>query len=172
MVVLSLKRVPVPDDHVMLVSGQRRGWRMHSRTQYVLPIQSTACVAMNERNLEIPRGRYAPITCADGGIVDVRMAMTLKVNDYQEDVIKAAQCIGSEAINDDGYLLEFFGPKLVWAVSVIACHFTATDFMNKLAELSDDVSKVIGSDLNGFTLLRVELTPDRPDAVTSMGVFR
>ncbi|MFG3259970.1 SPFH domain-containing protein [Streptomyces sp. NPDC048172] len=121
--------------------------------QVVLPVLHKAEVMdISVKTIDIARMGQDGLICRDNIRADIRISFFVRVNKTVEDVIKVAQAIGTERASDQGTLQELFNAKFSEALKTVGKHMDFADLYTKRDELRDSIIRVIGTDLNGYSL--------------------
>jgi uncharacterized membrane protein YqiK len=121
--------------------------------QVVLPVLHKAEVMdISVKTIEIERTGREGLICRDNIRADIRISFFVRVNKTAEDVVKVAQAIGTERASDRETLQELFNAKFSEALKTVGKQLDFVDLYTKREEFRDRIIRVIGTDLNGYSL--------------------
>ncbi|HEX2314572.1 MAG TPA: SPFH domain-containing protein, partial [Thermomonospora sp.] len=119
----------------------------------VLPVLHKAEVMdISVKTIEIARTGREGLICKDNIRADIRITFFVRVNKTVEDVIKVAQAIGTERASSQETLQELFNAKFSEALKTVGKHLDFVDLYTRREEFRDHIIRVIGTDLNGYSL--------------------
>jgi uncharacterized membrane protein YqiK len=119
----------------------------------VLPVLHKAEVMdISVKTIEIERTGHEGLICRDNIRADIRITFFVRVNKTVEDVIKVAQAIGTARASDEQTLQELFNAKFSEALKTVGKQLDFVDLYTKRDEFRDQIIRVIGTDLNGYSL--------------------
>ncbi|GGC62888.1 flotillin family protein [Hoyosella rhizosphaerae] len=119
----------------------------------VLPILHKAeTMDISVKTMEIDRVGHDGLICRDNIRADIRITFFVRVNKTAEDVIKVAQAIGTERASDQNTMQTLFNAKFSEALKTVGKHLDFEDLYTKRDEFRDQIIRVIGTDLNGYSL--------------------
>ncbi|MBB5130364.1 putative membrane protein YqiK [Thermocatellispora tengchongensis] len=119
----------------------------------VLPVIHKAEVMdISVKTIEIERTGHEGLICRDNIRADIRITFFVRVNKTVEDVIKVAQAIGTARASDQETLQELFNAKFSEALKTVGKQLDFVDLYTKRDEFRDQIIRVIGTDLNGYSL--------------------
>ncbi|MEU8263003.1 flotillin family protein [Micromonospora sp. NPDC048999] len=119
----------------------------------VLPVLHKAEVMdISVKTIEIARTGNEGLICRDNIRADIRITFFVRVNKTVEDVIKVAQAIGTSRASDRATLQELFNAKFSEALKTVGKQLDFVDLYTKRDEFRDQIIRVIGTDLNGYSL--------------------
>ncbi len=119
----------------------------------VLPVLHKAEVMdISVKTIEINRAGNEGLICRDNIRADIRITFFVRVNKTVEDVIKVAQAIGTARASDEQTLQVLFNAKFSEALKTVGKHLDFVDLYTKRDEFRDQIIRVIGTDLNGYSL--------------------
>jgi uncharacterized membrane protein YqiK len=119
----------------------------------VLPVLHRAEVMdISVKTIEIKRAGNEGLICRDNIRADIRITFFVRVNKTVEDVIKVAQAIGTARASDEVTLQELFNAKFSEALKTVGKQLDFVDLYTKRDEFRDQIIRVIGTDLNGYSL--------------------
>ncbi|GAA1569714.1 hypothetical protein GCM10009827_109410 [Dactylosporangium maewongense] len=119
----------------------------------VLPVLHKAEVMdISVKTIEIERSGHEGLICRDNIRADIRITFFVRVNKTVEDVIKVAQAIGTGRASDQATLQELFNAKFSEALKTVGKQLDFVDLYTKRDEFRDQIIRVIGTDLNGYSL--------------------
>src|SRR4051812_26036340 len=119
----------------------------------VLPVLHRAEIMdISVKTIEIKRAGNEGLICQDNIRADIRITFFVRVNKTVEDVIKVAQAIGTARASDEVTLQELFNAKFSEALKTVGKQLDFVDLYTKRDEFRDQIIRVIGTDLNGYSL--------------------
>ncbi|GAA1729486.1 flotillin family protein [Nonomuraea bangladeshensis] len=119
----------------------------------VLPVVHKAEVMdISVKTIEIERTGREGLICRDNIRADIRITFFVRVNKTAEDVIKVAQAIGTARASDEATLQALFNAKFSEALKTAGKHLDFVDLYTKRDEFRDEIVRLIGTDLNGYSL--------------------
>lgn len=119
----------------------------------VLPVLHKAeLMDISVKTIEIHRAGHEGLICRDNIRADIRITFFVRVNKTTEDVIKVAQAIGTQRASDETTLQALFNAKFSEALKTVGKHLDFVDLYTKRDEFRDQIIRVIGTDLNGYSL--------------------
>ncbi|MFR9778867.1 flotillin family protein [Micromonospora sp. MS34] len=119
----------------------------------VLPVLHKAEVMdISVKTIDIERTGNEGLICRDNIRADIRITFFVRVNKTTEDVIKVAQAIGTARASDRETLQELFNAKFSEALKTVGKQLDFVDLYTKRDEFRDQIIRVIGTDLNGYSL--------------------
>jgi len=119
----------------------------------VLPVLHRAEVMdISVKTIEINRAGQEGLICRDNIRADIRITFFVRVNKTVEDVIKVAQAIGTARASDEATLQELFNAKFSEALKTVGKQLDFVDLYTKRDDFRDQIIRVIGTDLNGYSL--------------------
>ncbi|WP_327088691.1 SPFH domain-containing protein [Nonomuraea sp. NBC_01738] len=119
----------------------------------VMPVFHKAeTMDISVKTMEIERTGREGLICRDNIRADIRISFFVRVNKTAEDVIKVAQAIGTARASDETTLQELFNAKFSEALKTAGKHLDFVDLYTKRDEFRDEILRLIGTDLNGYSL--------------------
>ncbi|NEE04222.1 flotillin family protein [Phytoactinopolyspora halotolerans] len=119
----------------------------------VLPIIHKAeYMDISVKTIDIERTGHEGLICQDNIRADIKITFFVRVNKTVEDVIKVAQAIGTERASDQNTLQELFNAKFSEALKTVGKHMDFVDLYTQREQFRDQIMRVIGTDLNGYSL--------------------
>lgn len=119
----------------------------------VLPVlHRSETMDISVKTIEIKRAGNEGLICKDNIRADIRITFFVRVNKTVEDVIKVAQAIGTERASHDTTLQELFNAKFSEALKTVGKQLDFVDLYTHRDEFRDRIIRVIGTDLNGYSL--------------------
>ncbi|MGW0482910.1 flotillin family protein [Nonomuraea sp. NPDC003214] len=119
----------------------------------VLPVVHRAEVMdISVKTIEIGRTGREGLICRDNIRADIKITFFVRVNKTAEDVIKVAQAIGTVRASDESTLQELFSAKFSEALKTAGKQLDFVDLYTKRDEFRDQIVRLIGTDLNGYSL--------------------
>lgn len=170
----------VEQGHVLIINTLKSEPVVTFTGGVVLPIIHRAEVMdMSLKTVDIDRRGKEGLICRDNIRADIKVAFFVRVNRTREDVLKVAQAIGCERASDVETLKELFEAKFSEALKTVGKQMDFEALYTMRQEFKDEIVKVIGQDLNGYTLEDVaidflEQTPleilDPSNVLDSVGI--
>ena len=119
----------------------------------VLPVlHKSEVMDISVKTIDIERTGQEGLICRDNIRADIRITFFVRVNKTTEDVIKVAQAIGTARASDRETLQELFNAKFSEALKTVGKQLDFVDLYTKRDEFRDQIVRVIGTDLNGYSL--------------------
>ncbi|SEU33330.1 flotillin family protein [Nonomuraea wenchangensis] len=119
----------------------------------VLPVvHKSEIMDISVKTIEIERTGREGLICRDNIRADIRITFFVRVNKTAEDVIKVAQAIGTARASDEATLQTLFNAKFSEALKTAGKHLDFVDLYTKRDEFRDEIVRLIGTDLNGYSL--------------------
>src|SRR3954467_11366507 len=119
----------------------------------VLPVLHKAEIMdISVKTIEIARTGREGLICRDNIRADIRITFFVRVNKTVEDVVKVAQAIGTARASSESTLQELFNAKFSEALKTVGKQLDFVDLYTKRDGLRDQMIRVIGTDLNGYSL--------------------
>ncbi|MGN9786322.1 flotillin family protein [Nonomuraea sp. ZG12] len=119
----------------------------------VLPVVHRAeTMDISVKTIEIERTGREGLICMDNIRADIKITFFVRVNKTAEDVIKVAQAIGTVRASDESTLQELFNAKFSEALKTAGKQLDFVDLYTKRDEFRDEIIRLIGTDLNGYSL--------------------
>jgi uncharacterized membrane protein YqiK len=119
----------------------------------VMPVLHKAeFMDISVKTIEIERTGHEGLICRDNIRADIRITFFVRVNKTVEDVIKVAQAIGTTRASDQQTLQELFNAKFSEALKTVGKQLDFVDLYTKREEFRDQILRLIGTDLNGYSL--------------------
>ncbi|MEE2642411.1 MAG: flotillin family protein [Planctomycetota bacterium] len=104
------------------------------------------------KRIEIDRTQQDGLICKDNIRADIKVAFFVRVNKTDEMVLHVAQILGCRRASDQQALRELFEPKFSEALKTVGKQFDFVELYNSREAFREQIIKVIGNDLNGYTL--------------------
>ncbi|WP_326958820.1 flotillin family protein [Amycolatopsis sp. NBC_01286] len=119
----------------------------------VLPVlHKSEVMDISVKTIDIERTGQEGLICRDNIRADIRISFFVRVNKTAEDVVKVAQAIGTERASDETTLQALFSANLSEALKTVGKQLDFVDLYTKRNEFRDQIIRVIGTDLNGYSL--------------------
>jgi uncharacterized membrane protein YqiK len=119
----------------------------------VLPVlHKSEVMDISVKTIEIERTGQEGLICRDNIRADIRITFFVRVNKTAEDVVKVAQAIGTTRASDQVTLQELFDAKFSEGLKTVGKQLDFVDLYTKRDEFRDQIIRVIGTDLNGYSL--------------------
>lgn len=104
------------------------------------------------KRVEIERQGSEGLICKDNIRADIKVAFFVRVNKTDQDVLRVAQSIGCQRASSVETIRTLFDAKFSEALKTVGKRFDFVQLYNERDHFKDEILKVIGTDLNGFTL--------------------
>ncbi|MFT5467482.1 MAG: flotillin [Verrucomicrobiales bacterium] len=142
----------VPQGLALVRTGQG-GTQVSFTGKVVIPVFHQAeMINISVKRIEIDRAGDNGLICKDNMRADIKVAFFVRVNPTDADVKKVAQSIGCVRASDQKELEALFGAKFSEALKTIGKRFDFTELYEERDSFRDEIIKLIGTDLNGFSL--------------------
>lgn len=134
---------------------------------------------LSVKRLEIDRTGANGLICKDNMRADIKVAFFVRVNPTHEDVVKVANSIGCERASSYEAIEQLFDAKFSEALKTVGKRFNFIELYEERDTFREEIVKLIGTDLNGFSLEDaaidfLEQTPleslDRDNILDSEGI--
>jgi flotillin len=107
---------------------------------------------LSVKRLEIDRTGNNGLICKDNIRADIKVAFFVRVNPTDEDVIRVANSIGCERASSLQAIEQLFDAKFSEALKTVGKRFQFTELYEERDTFRNEILKLIGTDLNGFSL--------------------
>ena len=107
---------------------------------------------LSVKRIEVERQGSEGLICKDNIRADIKVAFFVRVNKSEEDVKRVAQTIGCQRASSVDIIRTLFDAKFSEALKTVGKRFDFVQLYNERDHFKDEILKVIGTDLNGFTL--------------------
>ena len=145
-----------------LVRNGIGGTRVSFSGMIVIPVLHQAEIMdISAKRVTISLHRPESLICRDHQRADITAVFLVRVNNTEEDVLKAAQRIGCDPDVQEKALQDMFEAKLSVALKIVGKQFDLAELYNYRERFMAEVLKNIGTDLNGFVI--DDLTIDFPE---------
>jgi flotillin len=104
------------------------------------------------KRIEIERRATEGLICKDNIRADIKVAFFVRINNNAEDVKRVAQSIGCERASSTDTMRTLFDAKFSEALKTVGKRFDFVQLYNERDHFKSEILKVIGTDLNGYTL--------------------
>lgn len=119
----------------------------------IIPIAHQAeYMDISVKRIEIERRATEGLICKDNIRADIKVAFFVRINKMEEDVKRVAQSIGCARASALDTLRTLFDAKFSEALKTVGKRFDFVQLYNERDHFKTEILKVIGTDLNGFTL--------------------
>lgn len=119
----------------------------------VIPVAHQAeYMDISVKRIEIERKAQEGLICKDNLRADIKVAFFVRVNKTPEDVLRVAQSIGCTRASTVDTIRVLFDAKFSEALKTVGKRFEFVQLYNERDHFKSEILKVIGTDLNGFTL--------------------
>ncbi|OXM68240.1 hypothetical protein [Amycolatopsis vastitatis] len=142
----------VPQGKALIISKVRRVDVTFTGAVVLPVLHKSEVMDISVKTIDIERTGREGLICRDNIRADIRISFFVRVNKTVEDVVKVAQAIGTERASDQGTLQELFNAKFSEALKTVGKQLDFVDLYTKRNEFRDQIIRVIGTDLNGYSL--------------------
>lgn len=119
----------------------------------IIPVAHQAeYMDISVKRIEIERKANEGLICKDNMRADIKVAFFVRVNKTPEDVLRVAQSIGCVRASAVDTIRVLFDAKFSEALKTVGKRFDFVQLYNERDTFKSEILKVIGTDLNGFTL--------------------
>ncbi|MCA9075099.1 MAG: flotillin family protein [Planctomycetaceae bacterium] len=120
---------------------------------WILPIFHRAeMMDLSVKRIEIKRQGSSGLICKDNVRADIEVAFFVRVNNKKEDILQVAQSLGCARASEKAALVELFDAKFSEALKTVGKQFDFVELYEERDKFKDEILKVIGRDLDGYTL--------------------
>ncbi|CAN5252659.1 flotillin family protein [soil metagenome] len=142
----------VPQGQALVRTGQG-GVKVSFTGKLVIPILHRAEeMDISVKRIEIDRTGPNGLICKDNMRADIKVAFFVRVNPTEQDVRKVAQSIGCVRASSQPSIEQLFDAKFSEALKTIGKRFQFIELYEERDTFRDEIIKLIGTDLNGFSL--------------------
>ncbi|MDG2125071.1 MAG: hypothetical protein P8J87_15320, partial [Verrucomicrobiales bacterium] len=136
-----------------LVRTGQGGIQVSFTGKLVIPVLHRAeDMDISVKRIEIDRTGKNGLICKDNMRADIKVAFFVRVNPTEADVRKVAQSIGCDRASSQPAIEQLFDSKFSEALKTIGKRFDFTELYAERDTFRDEIIKLIGTDLNGFSL--------------------
>ncbi|MFC5458043.1 flotillin family protein [Prosthecobacter fluviatilis] len=129
------------------------GTKVSFNGMIVIPVAHQAeYMDISVKRIEIERKAQEGLICKDNLRADIKVAFFVRVNKTPEDVLRVAQSIGCARASTVDTIRVLFDAKFSEALKTVGKRFDFVQLYNERDHFKSEILKVIGTDLNGFTL--------------------
>lgn len=129
------------------------GTKVSFNGMIVIPVAHQAeYMDISVKRIEIERKATEGLICQDNLRADIKVAFFVRVNKTPEDVLRVAQSIGCARASAVETMRVLFDAKFSEALKTVGKRFDFVQLYNERDTFKSEILKVIGTDLNGFTL--------------------
>lgn len=129
------------------------GTKVSFNGMIVIPVAHQAeYMDISVKRIEIERKAQEGLICKDNLRADIKVAFFVRVNKTPEDVLRVAQSIGCTRASAVDTIRVLFDAKFSEALKTVGKRFDFVQLYNERDHFKSEILKVIGTDLNGFTL--------------------
>ena len=120
---------------------------------YIVPVaHRLELMDIAVKRIEINRRASDGLICKDNMRADISVVFFVRVNKTEHDVLSVASMIGVDRASDQEALVELFDAKFSEALKTAGKMFDFEDLYTQRQEFKDEIIKIIGTDLNGYSL--------------------
>ncbi len=132
---------------------------------WIIPILHRAeQMDLSVKRIEIKRQGSSGLICQDNVRADIEVAFFVRVNNRTEDILQVAQSLGCARASEKAALVELFDAKFSEALKTVGKRFDFVELYEERDKFKDEILKVIGRDLDGYTLNDCAIDYPRTDA--------
>lgn len=129
------------------------GTKVSFNGMLVIPVAHQAeYMDISVKRVEIERRGTEGLICKDNIRADIKVAFFVRVSKTNEDVLRVAQSIGCQRASSVDTIRTLFDAKFSEALKTVGKRFEFVQLYNERDHFKEEILKVIGTDLNGFTL--------------------
>lgn len=129
------------------------GTKVSFNGMIVIPVAHQAeYMDISVKRIEIERKANEGLICKDNLRADIKVAFFVRVNKTPDDVLRVAQSIGCTRASAVETIRVLFDAKFSEALKTVGKRFDFVQLYNERDHFKSEILKVIGTDLNGFTL--------------------
>ena len=119
----------------------------------VIPVVHRAEVMdISVKTIEVDRQGANGLICKDNIRGDIKVTFFVRVNKTDDDVKKVASAVGVQRASDQHTMENLFQAKFSEALKTVGKQMDFIDLYNQRDTFKDEIIKVIGRDLNGYSL--------------------
>lgn len=142
----------VPQGLALVRTGQG-GTQVSFTGKVVIPVlHQHEMMNISVKRIEIDRTGQNGLICKDNMRADIKVAFFVRVNPTEADVKKVAQSIGCDRASKQQDIEALFDSKFSEALKTVGKRFDFTELYEERDTFRDEIIKLIGTDLNGFSL--------------------
>lgn len=142
----------VPQGLALVRTGQG-GTQISFTGMLVIPVLHRAeFMDISVKRIEIDRTGSGGLICKDNMRADIKVAFFVRVNPTDKDVKNVAQAIGCERASSQPAIEQLFDAKFSEALKTVGKRFDFIELYEERETFRDEILKLIGTDLNGFSL--------------------
>lgn len=143
----------VEQGHALIVTRLRSGPEVSFSGAVVYPvINRSEVMDISLKTIEVDRRGANGLICKDNIRADIKVTFFVRINKTAEDVLKVATSVGVHRASDPGTLEELFLAKFSEALKTVGKRMDFIELYNQRDQFKDEIVKVIGRDLNGYSL--------------------
>lgn len=142
----------VEQGHALIVTGMS-STRVSFSGAVVYPVINRCEVMdISLKTIEVDRRGSIGLICKDNIRADIKVTFFVRINKTAEDVLKVATSVGVVRASDQTTLEELFLAKFSEALKTVGKRMDFIELYNQRDQFKDEIVKVIGRDLNGYSL--------------------
>ena len=120
---------------------------------FVIPIMHhVEFMDISVKRIEIERRATEGLICKDNIRADIKVAFFVRINNNKDDVKRVAQSIGCQRASSSDTMRSLFDAKFSEGLKTVGKRFDFVQLYNERDHFKTEILKVIGTDLNGYTL--------------------
>ena len=143
----------VAQGHALIVTRLHSGAIVSFSGAVVWPIINRCEVMdISLKTIEVDRRGGNGLICRDNIRADIKVTFFVRINKTAEDVLRVATSVGVIRASDPRTLEELFMAKFSEALKTVGKRMDFIELYNQRDQFKDEIVKVIGRDLNGYSL--------------------
>lgn len=143
----------VEQGRALIITRLRSGAEVSFSGAVVLPVVNRAEVMdISLKTIEVDRRGANGLICQDNIRADLKVTFFVRINKTADDVLRVATSVGVARASDQKTLEELFQAKFSEALKTVGKRMDFVDLYNQRDTFKDEIVKVIGRDLNGYSL--------------------
>ena len=143
----------VEQGHALIITRLRSQPEVSFSGGVVLPVVNRSEVMdISLKTIEVDRRGGNGLICKDNIRADIKVTFFVRINKTAEDVLRVATSVGVHRASDQNTLEELFLAKFSEALKTVGKRMDFVELYNQRDEFKDSIVKVIGRDLNGYSL--------------------
>jgi uncharacterized membrane protein YqiK len=152
-VILSKFYRMVDQGTALIVNRRTAGPEVTFTGATVWPIINRAeMMDISVKTIEIDRRGKEGLICKDNIRADIKVTFFVRVSKTEDGVLHVAQAIGCAHASNPQIIADLFSAKFSEALKTVGKNMNFEDLYTKRQVFKDEILKVIGTDLNGFSL--------------------
>ena len=115
-------------------------------------IDQAEIMDISVKRIEIERQGSEGLICKDNIRADIKVAFFVRVNRNEQEVLRVAESIGCARANNPTAIRDLLDAKFSEGLKTVGKQFDFIQLYEERHRFKDEILKIIGTDLNGFTL--------------------